>query len=147
MYYICGMINPFIVDSDGFPYKEVVQWKQTKPFSEDGVAVKFVAKGVRCIEKDRYVKVYFDWIEVLRGLSYSGINMLLYVMDIIQYNSDVIILDRDLCCKHSNFGKNVYYRGIKDLVRCGIIMKRGSGVSYWINPHVMFNGNRKVLLG
>jgi hypothetical protein len=71
----------------------------------------------------------------------------MYVMDIIQQDSDIIILDRDLYCRYSGNGKNIYYRGIRELVRCGVIMKRGSGGSYWINPHVMYNGNRKLLVG
>lgn len=144
--YICGMKNPFIYNGNGIELQEVATWYHSRPFDDGGVKAKYVIRGTRIADNERYIKVYSSFMEVLSKMSLSGIRMFVYVMDIIEQDKDIIILDRDIYCRYSGNSSNIYYRGIRELVRLGIIMKRGSGGSYWINPHVLFNGNRKVLV-
>lgn len=147
MYYICGMNNPFVYGGDGIVLEEVTTWHHSRSFDDGGIKAKWVTMARKVVDRERYIKVFCDWVKVLRGLSYNGIKVLFHVMDILEKDKDYVVMDMFLYCRISGDCKNVYYRGVKDLVRCGIIMKRGSGGSYWINPHVMYNGNRKLLVG
>ena len=70
--------------------------------------------------------------------------MFIYTMDRLRPLQETIFLNVDDCMVVCGFKSATSYReGIKGLIEHKIIARKlGSTMEYWINPNVIFNGNR-----
>lgn len=97
-------------------------------------------KGVFKRDSEVFIKVFRS--DRLRDLNGVGLKVFIYLIFVVRPNVDWVELNvgdaMDWCRMKY---RNDVYRGVRDLIRVGILAKRGGG-SYWINPKVLFNGNR-----
>mgnify|MGYP002899819288 CR=1 FL=1 len=97
------------------------------------------------IDEDQFTKLYVKNLGALNDLSNAGIRVLNYIMTIVKPNAVDVIIRRDKCmefCKYKTL--KPIYKGLAELVNAQIIARSWSEDIFFINPLVLFNGNRIV---
>ena len=106
------------------------------------------------VDKEKFVKTYADYMAFTFDLTRSGNKTLRVVMWAVAHHAlgkDIVVLDKytlEEFLEHLDgaginaFSYTVYARGLGELVRANIIAKASRPAHYYINPHVMFNGDR-----
>jgi len=99
------------------------------------------------IEVDQYSKVYKAprQIGVIASLADNACKMFLYVQQVLQVEQDFVVLKPDKVAKDLKISNSTVYLAIKNLMDQSILAKKGT-CEYWINPKLLFNGNRKDYL-
>lgn len=81
-------------------------------------------------------------IEIINNLSNNGIRLFNYILFHLGKEKEYIKLLQDKVCQEIKIGRNSYYNAIKELSSSGIINSKPGANMYWINIHILFNGNR-----
>lgn len=141
--------NPFkpegIVDRSFEPKEESRIWIDPET-GESYNVTKIVTGKTEQHDPMMYTKVYLSAFLHLNELPYSALKIFNYIVHTIKANKDYIFLnsaDIELQCKIS---QATYYTAIKHLVEAKIIARKiGSSMEFWVNPNIVFNGNRTKL--
>lgn len=106
----------------------------------EGIAILHKFKEV---DKEQFVKIYVDEIKALFDLSKSGLKVLGYFLQAMRINTDEIYLSIPKLMKYCNYSyKAQAYKGLAELLSNKIIaMSRDTNI-WFINPHIIFNGDR-----
>ncbi|CNE74806.1 replication/maintenance protein RepL [Yersinia enterocolitica] len=144
--------NPFIFEDD--IEIETRGRKRTVARGEkfqtsEGDKYEKVIHSIQEVDKAKFVKIFISRVRVLFDLTLTG-NKLFYIFMFVM--SDVIGKDevymnfekaKDIAAQCDfNLSNPVYYRGIKELIDKKIIAQSKSKYIYYINPAVLFNGDR-----
>jgi hypothetical protein len=153
--------NPFVFDDDdkliidlpsrikknyyvSMEYDDKTFYQTGELTSEEGGHYIYSKKE---IDPEQFVKVYTAGISAMYDLSKSGIKALHYCTTILVPDNDVIYIYIphmiDFCGWKS---KKQAYVGLKELVKAQIIAPSFYPGKWFINPRVMFNGNRLMLI-
>jgi hypothetical protein len=90
-----------------------------------------------------YTKVFKNDIQGLYQMSVNGHKLFLYCIYNIQPNRDTIILHPQICMQECGMKRTSFFFGIKELKARNIIeQKERFNCEYYINPNILFNGNR-----
>jgi hypothetical protein len=120
---------------------EAVEVVNTKTGEVD-VGLKMVGHAYYADVSD-FCKLYEP--KVLLGLSKAGIAVFSWVMDVMRYDP-FIRFDITKCSEWTEYkSRKSLYDGLKELVVLDILRPK-SKMEYWINPNVMFKGDRGRLL-
>jgi hypothetical protein len=93
------------------------------------------------------VKVFNDSCEMLSNLSVPGIKVLFYVMVNLQKGSDKVYIGPLSVKKFTGYSANKdVYKGIAELIEKGVIAKSTEVLIYFINPNILFSGNKGELI-
>lgn len=129
---------------DGSPIKA----KVTDTQQEMQVGKRFYGEH-RLIDRKQYVKVYIEFLGELikQGLSMPGIKMLFFILKKLKEGSDIVQFT--LTAAKGNTGykydKSIY-EGLVELIRMGVIArKEDSDEQFFINPQLIFRGNRQFV--
>jgi len=105
-----------------------------------------VAAKITC-DTEQFIKLYTADIAQWFNLSQTGFRLFGALMLAIQ--NEAIAKDKILfshtgkTCKTFKISKDVYYRGITELLQKGFIFRTTDGTNiYFYNPHLFFNGDR-----
>lgn len=107
----------------------------------------FLTSFLRRIEVDEaeFAKIYLSQITTLNDLSTAGIRVLTYIMTKMKPNVTEILLNREECMEVSKYKSlKPIYKGLAELVAANIIARGWTDNLYFINPLIIFNGNRVV---
>lgn len=97
------------------------------------------------IDEDQFTKLYTKNVGALNGLSNAGIRVLNYIISIVKPNAVDVIIRRDKCMEFCGYKTlKPIYKGLAELVNAQIIARSWSEDIFFINPLVLFNGNRIV---
>lgn len=117
---------------------------------EDFEAAQIVS--VREVDTEIFVKFFVGQIRTFFDLSPSAIKMLLILLKIVgqvQYkNSDRIVLTeaiaREIALANGQkpFSKTSYFRSVNELISFGFLAATTTPPFYFINPALVFNGDR-----
>lgn len=117
--------------------------------SPEGKRFETVIHSIHEVDKEKFVKFFISKIRVLFDLSLTG-NKLFYIF--LFSISDAIGKDqiymnfetaKDIANQCGfNLSDPVFYRGMKELIEKQIIAPSKSKYIYYINPAVVFNGDR-----
>lgn len=148
--------NPFIA---GLVIKTKKKKKNTgtsEVYNAEGVSMDFEAaevSQVHYVDKGYFVKVMNKAIVAAFGMTAAGQKMFWYLMAEVAENvgGDSVYLHysqaKSQRGKAARISKNIYYRGMAELEGAGFIaantQKKGF---YWINPGMLFNGDRITLV-
>jgi hypothetical protein len=149
--------NPFIVDSDG-QFRMEVATKNTKVFRGGGnEAIVNLDTGeltgqttfvsTKKVDKEQFVKLYLTQIKNLFDLSITAYKMVFYLTTLLKPNKDEVYLfvpDAMEFCQWSS--KPRVYKAIKELIKYEIIAPSWKPNIYYINPSVLFNGDKLILI-
>jgi hypothetical protein len=144
--------NPFVDDVFKIDSKKktIIAGRTDKIFIDketgelEGVAMLHRYKEV---DREKFVKLYLSEINSLFELSKSGIKVFSYILHILSINSDsVYIYIPDLMefCGYKN--KTIAYRGLGELLSSKIIALSIRQGWWYVNPKIVFNGDRIVFM-
>lgn len=98
------------------------------------------------VEEQKHVKVYktgnnSQYTAFLFNLNRHARDIYIYMQANLGENQDTINLNQERVCELTGMGRNSYYDGIEDL-KCNSIITLFKRNEYWINPFIMFRGDR-----
>jgi len=108
----------------------------------------------RRVDDEEFVKLFTANIALTFNLSPSGrkvFDLLLRVMQKTAIGKDQVYLSDEVREEaleefpRLKLGKSTFYRGIDDLIKNQIIARSKRTNVYFINPHLVFNGNRLTI--
>lgn len=95
------------------------------------------------VDEEKFAKVYLNQFSAFFDLSKSAIKVFGYILTIIPPNKDSFYFIMEECLKYTGYStdKSVF-EGLAALIENNIIARSNNHVRYFINPLVVFNGNR-----
>lgn len=147
--------NPFLQQAVQEVNKQVVRkWKNTA--GSDAKAISLVVDPesgemlgqttfMRRIEvdEDQFAKLYLAQFQAFFDLTTAGIRVFGYIMTCMKPRKDMILFDREECLEFTKYkGVESVYRGLTELLKAGIIARGKTDNLYFINPLIVFNGDR-----
>lgn len=145
-------VNPFIWDLQ----INVIRGREAEEFvSKDSIHASDDTVNLRegYKTKEETYTYYFDGEEnckvfrnesaktIIEGLSASQLQLFSYIILHLGRNRDRIRLEMERCCEELQFGEKTFYRAVSALSRYAVIQRFKKNI-YWINPAILFNGNR-----
>ena len=95
------------------------------------------------VDKENFIKLYLGEVRNLFELSRTGIKAFTYVLSCLRINDDEIYINIAEMCTYCDWTTTTQaYRGLGELIHNKIIAPSKRTNIWFINPHVIFNGNR-----
>lgn len=96
-----------------------------------------------------FTKMYHGNDEIMLDVGEPSYKLLLYIQNNLKANSDTICVPMDVYLSYARYketNRSAYYRAIEGLLRLTVIARvTGSPFCYYINPNILFNGDRTKL--
>lgn len=95
------------------------------------------------VDEEKFTKLYLSQFTSFWELSKSAIRVFGYIISILKPKQDEFFLEMNKCLEYTKYKhpKDVL-SGISNLIECGIVARSDSHFKYFINPLVIFNGDR-----
>jgi len=95
------------------------------------------------VDEDQFVKVFVRELRALWDLSKPAMRVLTHIMSCMKANQDEIIFDIEECMEYTRYKseRSIFY-GLAELIENGIIARSTKTYRYYINPMIVFNGDR-----
>ena len=98
---------------------------------------------VKVIDKNQFVKIYIDEVKSLFDLSKTGIRAFNYILTCMRMNEGQIYLNIHELVKYAEWSNTTQaYKGLGELIANKIIAPSVQPNIWFINPNVIFNGDR-----
>jgi hypothetical protein len=100
---------------------------------------------IRQIEVDeaKFTKIYLSQFSAFWDLGIQAIKVFGYIMTKLIKSQDIFIFIFDECKEYTGYkSKKPIYQGLSQLVESEIIARGPADTIYFINPLIIFNGNR-----
>lgn len=95
------------------------------------------------VDEDKFTKLYLSQFSAFFDLSQSSIRVFGYIMSELRPKQDMIIFLMDKCKDYTQYKTTKpIYKGLAELLDAGIIARGPADNLWFINPLVMFNGDR-----
>jgi len=105
------------------------------------------------VDKDQFVKLYTKNVKAFFDIKPSTQKVLMAVINAIQKHpsADSIYLNwfvvEDYSLEHDlSISERSFYSALKELIAKGFLAESESTSQYWINPHLVFNGDRMTFI-
>lgn len=98
------------------------------------------------VDQAEFTKVYSGSMQKFFGLSKTAWLLFEFIMDYIKYNDDKICLYIPQIIEDFKVSKPAIYRAIKSLLNAEIIARADTFNCYYINPNLVFKGDRITLI-
>jgi hypothetical protein len=101
----------------------------------------------KVVDRTTFMKLYISNLDVFFGFSKTAQKVLKYFIAVLKRDKDDVTFDLSQCIELSGLrGKSSVYKGIAELLQKEVIAKGPNETTYFINPSVIFNGNRLVII-
>lgn len=95
------------------------------------------------VDADEFTKIYHRKIKSMLDLSNKAIKLIIYIASKLEKNGLQIDFDIDDCISTCDFSRATIYRLLAELLKYNVIARSSKrNYVYFINPVVMFNGQR-----
>jgi hypothetical protein len=95
------------------------------------------------VDEMQFAKVYISQFASFWELSKPAIRVFGFIITILKPKQDFFNFDMDDCMKYTGYTqRNHILTGLSCLIDCGIIARSNKSYKYFINPLVVFNGDR-----
>jgi hypothetical protein len=95
------------------------------------------------VDDSQFVKIFANFFSAQTGLSRSGRAVLNYIMTEMEARRDTVVIRTDKALSYLGVATHKpLYRGLADLLANGVIARTKYTDEYFINPLIMFNGDR-----
>lgn len=96
------------------------------------------------VDEDQFTKIYLsEFNAAFFDLSQSAIRVFGYIMTCMKPKKDMIVFDRKKCMEYTKYkSEKAIYKGLAELVAAEIIARGPADNLWFINPLVVFNGDR-----
>lgn len=142
-------LNPFL-DNDVITMdkgkKQIVIGSTNKVLvdtkSGDAEAITLLHK-YKEVDRDKFVKLYVNEIQALFDLTKTGLKVFGFVLQCLKINDDMIYMDVSEIKEYCGYKSNkTVYKGLSELLSSKIIAMSNKTNLWFVNPKVVFNGNR-----
>lgn len=97
------------------------------------------------VDEEKFTKIYLSQFSAFWELGKPAMRVFGYIMEVIKPNKDSFIFRLDQCMNYTKYkSKKTIYEGLTNLIECQIIARSKYDEEYYINPMILFNGNRIV---
>ncbi|EPO2503512.1 hypothetical protein ACT8N9_004691 [Escherichia coli] len=145
-------LNPFVYEQDitiNIKKKKIAVVRGTELHDEEGNNFTSTISQVQEVDKEEFMKIFTGQIKLYFDLSQTAFKLFFIIIGIYQkaIGKDEIYLSLEEAKEESlkydySLSKAVYYRAIKELIEKNIIAKSNKRYIFFINPAVVFNGDR-----
>lgn len=143
------LVNPFVRNArikvaDALSSSKNVNLKDIPRDGEIATNVKVTTTSSKfTVDRVLPSKTYIDeeTFILFMKLSPAGRKLLDVIFYKLQKNSDIVDIGAVNCSAIMECSVRTFYSAVLDLVELGFIVKY-KGSEYWINPHLIFKGNR-----
>lgn len=105
------------------------------------------------VDAEQFVKIFADKISTIFNLSKTGYKMLMIIINVIQdrtISKDLFYMayhdaEKSAQLKNNTLARITFKKGVAELISHGIIARAASVNTYYINPAIIYNGNRTKL--
>ena len=95
------------------------------------------------VDEDKFAKIYLSNFSAFFDLKPSAIKVFGYILNQMKPGDDMFLFHLKDCLKYTGYkSKRVIYDGLLGLIKSEVIARGWSDIIYFINPLVVFNGNR-----
>lgn len=142
--------SPFIVELNSKLYVPNPDHKSMKGDDGKMYGMYEIPKGkVILHDPHQYIKMFKGNSSLITELSGPASKMFYYICENIQSNKDDICIIKEdyfTFAGYKSDGRITYYRAIEGLLKATIIARKaGSTTCFFINPNILFNGDRTKL--
>jgi len=95
------------------------------------------------VDADKFTKLYINQLACLWDLNKTSIRVFTYILNVLKPSQDFVYFDANECikfCGYSNLSS--VYDGLLCLLSSGIIARSTKSYLFFINPTIVFNGDR-----
>lgn len=96
----------------------------------------------KTVDEDQFAKVFFAGFRAFYELSKSTIRVFLFISKQLRPNNDEFLFFIEDCAEDTQLAHSTIYKAIGELCKANIIARGRSDEQYYINPMVVFNGDR-----
>lgn len=97
------------------------------------------------VDEEKFAKLFVSEFAAFWELTTPAIKVFGYIINVLKKNSDRFIFRLDECLGYTHYkNRKDVMNGIACLIDCGIIARTRYDYEYFINPMVLFNGDRVV---
>ena len=98
---------------------------------------------VQEVDETQFVKVFANFFSAQKGLTKTGREVLIYLMTLLRPKNDKVRVRIEEALTFLNYkSKKSYFIGIANLLEKEVIARTKYDDEYFINPLIMFNGDR-----
>lgn len=95
------------------------------------------------VEEEKFAKLYLSQLSAFWDLSKPAIRVFSYILTALTPKKDEFYLFMDDCLSYTGYAsERSIFEGLTDLIKAGIIARGKDNIRYFINPLVVFNGDR-----
>jgi len=95
------------------------------------------------VDEAQFAKVYLSQFAAFWELTKPAIRVFGYILTRLKIKEDFFYFDMEDCMVYTEYThRNNVLTGLTCLIECGIIARSTKSYKYFINPLVVFNGNR-----
>ena len=95
------------------------------------------------VDEEKFAKLYLNNISAFFDLKTSSIRIFGYILTQLKPGQDSFLFNIEDCMKFSNYKSlNSVYNGLNGLIASEIIARGWADQLYFVNPLIVFNGNR-----
>ncbi len=99
------------------------------------------------IDSKKFTKMYTDNLGMIFGLSKGAQLVLRYICDSLIPKADYVFINIEKCREYCEYKtRQSVYNSLEDLLKAEIIARTDDTYRYWINPSVLFNGDRMIFI-
>ena len=99
------------------------------------------------VDKQRFIKVYVESLMLFSDLSKRAIMLFAVLLQRLEKDKAVVYLVPQEIVRDMEISEPTYYRALSELLSAKVIARHSaSSVIYFINPALMFNGDRMTLV-
>ena len=94
------------------------------------------------VDEDQFAKFYLNGFKAFFDLKPASIKVFGFILKQLKPNKDTFDFSLEDCIIDTEYTKQTIYRGLTELLNNEIIARGRFEYQYFINPMVVFNGNR-----
>jgi hypothetical protein len=97
-------------------------------------------------DSKQFVKLFTDSLQLLLSFSDSGQKLFLFIVSQLKINDDIVWLNSADVVKACGFTRSTFYMAVGEMLTKKVLARKlGSTLEYWLNPNIVYNGNRVSL--
>lgn len=93
-----------------------------------------------------YTKFFHEGIHSIKNLGIPAYHMLHYASMMLKPNKESVVISAEAFLKEFDYSATslrIYYSAVTELITRSLLAKKANATNtYWINPNILFNGNR-----
>jgi len=95
------------------------------------------------VDEEKFAKVYLSQFASFWELTKPAIRVFGYIISVLKPKQDYFTFDMSDCLAHTKYStEKSVFEGLSALITCGIVARGNRHYKYFINPLVVFNGDR-----